>query len=219
MLLRSHQQHMSRLHFKAVLLQKAYTTSTAAGQRACHPQQGPLHGDNIGWEHVLCLCHTLPTQVWHAPLLVGEAHGCAWERPGGTHCSAGLHLMGLVLPKGPIAQSENMPKLFSSVLCGRSTHTQPPDALVCLAASKGLRPSQQAAIVNLAAPEQLWEVALNVSAHCSAAAGHSCLAEALITDRARGACAAATQTTDVADRETCRIHTMHPPGALRIRTG
>ena len=80
-----------------------------------------------------------------APLLVGEAHGCILERPGGTHCSAGLHETGLVLPKGPIAQSVNTPRLFSSVLCGRSTHAQPPDALLCLAASKGLRQQQQQA--------------------------------------------------------------------------
>ena len=84
--------------------------------------------------------------IWYAPWLLGEAHGCAGERPGGTHCPAGLHGMGLVLPYGPIVQSENMPWLFSSVLCGRSTHTQPPDALVCLAASKGLRRGPQQAL-------------------------------------------------------------------------
>ena len=86
-----------------------------------------------------------------APLFEGEAHGCAAERPGGTHCAAGAQLMGCALPYAPSAQSAAMPRLFSSTLCGRSTQTQPPLALVCLAGSKGLRRAR-AALSRMRAP-------------------------------------------------------------------
>ena len=145
----------TEVNYQAAPLQVARTLTTAADA----PQQGALHADDFSWGHVPACATPYQTKDHCAPLLVGEAHGCAWERPGGTHCSVGLHAMGLVLPKGPIAQSENMPKLFSSVLCGRSTHTQPPVALVCFAASKGLRPGQEQAIVSWLSLSCFWEAA------------------------------------------------------------